>query len=191
MAEDTQGHLVLPGTPNTPQAPPQGKLVLPGQDENAGHLLMPGQDVPPPAQPSTWDRIKSFVTGPLIQDTPPEMMLPILGARYLQAVATKSGHPTVAKVAGAYGTVEEALADEAKGASSPLNIGLMLASGGLEAVGPAGKAISRLASMGFSAEMLQGAYDHSQATRDAIQKGDTAAAPSPFTGRSNSTSSIS
>jgi hypothetical protein len=135
------------------------------------------QPIDPSAQSapeSVWQHIKDFATHPLVDARQsPEFMIPNLleraGTEYLE----KTGHPTLAKVSSALTGVREAETDIVSSMSSPLNLGMMLATGGLGAMkGVAGPVVARLANLGFSGLSLYRAYQNFPAIRQALQAGD-------------------
>ena len=133
-----------------------------------------------------WNNVKDFANRPLspLTEHPeiaPELTVGMVAGEALQKHFVETGHPYLAKAAGAYAGVEKSGVQAVEGATSPLQLGIMLVTGGLgtaenigaetaarlglskEAVAMAAKyapTISKLVSAGFSVDMLKSGYDN-------------------------------
>jgi predicted ABC-type ATPase len=147
------------------------------------------------AQPdSTWDKVKSFATHPLAIFGSAEEMVPTILGTVAKHELADSGHPVLAKIASAYTGVSKAESETVRDMTSPLNLGIMAATGGLgavedvaastaarlglskEAIAVAAKygpQVARLVNAGFSIDGLRRAYQNLPEIKKAFDKGDT------------------
>jgi len=165
------------------------------RDANQGVKALPppvplGQPAPQSSgSPSVWQHIKNFVTSPLVGvNDVPEMAIPLALAQAGKAYLESNGHPTAAKVVGAYEGAEKGAADTALGMTSPLNLGIMAASGGLGAMrGVAGQVIARLVNLGFSVDSIYNAAKEVPEIWDAVKAGNAERAAELLTHAAGST----
>jgi hypothetical protein len=144
---------------------------------------------------TTWQRIKSVANMPIVSGaTNPESALPVVLGDVAENELRKTNHPTLAKIVGAYGGEKKAELDLENSMTSPLNLGIMAATGGLgsvegaassaatklglskEAIAMAGKygpQVARLVNAGFAISGIKSAYDSIPEIKKAFDAGDT------------------
>jgi hypothetical protein len=127
--------------------------------------------------PSWWDRIKSVFTegnpnysSRTVYD-PKFDQMQLVTPEAAMTPAEQQRHP-----------IATGLGEVAGGMTSPQNVAMMAASGGLGSLPGAARAIiPRLVSAGFTAQMLKGAYDEYPQFKEALDRGDASEAERIFT----------
>src|SRR5208282_4962911 len=193
------------GAPQSPAAPPSNATTVPvpadatlGDDHKTLGVFQRLEN----DASIGWNNVKSFANRPLAQltehpENAPELTAGMVAGEALQKHFIETGHPYLAKAAGAYAGGEKSIVQALEGATSPIQLGIMLATGGLgaaenmgaetaarlglskEAVGMAAKyapTISKLVSAGFSVDMLKNGYDNFPKIREDFDRGDAEAA---------------
>ena len=194
--------LETPQAAPAPAAPPANTVPVPGDatlgdDHNTLGIL---QRLEGDAKIG-WHNVKDFANSPLSQLTEhpeiaPELTAGMVAGEALQKHFVETGHPYLAKAAGVYSGAEKSGAQFVEGATSPLQLGIMLVTGGLgmaenigaetaarlglskETVAMAAKyapTISKLVSAGFSVAMLKSGYDNFPKIREDFDRGDAEA----------------
>ncbi len=161
---------------------PKGSLV---------NRILTGEKLPD----GTWNKVKAIANMPLITGaTDAASALPVLLSDTAEYELRKSNHPTLAKIAGAYAGEKRGESELEAGMSTPLNLGIMAATGGLgtvegaassvatrlgmspEAIAMAAKygpQVARLVNAGFAINGIYSAYKSLPEVKKAFDDGNT------------------
>lgn len=143
----------------------------------------------------TWNKIKSIANMPIMSGlTDVASALPVMLSDVGEYELRKTNHPTLAKIVGSYAGEKRGEADIEHGMSSPLNLGIMAATGGLGSVEGAassvatklglskeaialaaryGPQVARLVNAGFAINGIKSAYQSIPEVKKAFDAGDT------------------
>jgi hypothetical protein len=177
-----EGQNLVPTKSSSGPPPPPPGFTLDGMAEaqplQAQPLAAPsGPTSIGPATPSLWDRVKSVFTEGNPNYSSRTVNDPKFGQTQLvtpEAAMTPAGqqrHP-----------IATGLGEVAGGMTSPQNVAMIAASGGMGSLPGAARAIiPRLVSAGFTAQMVKGAYDQYPQLKEALDRGDASEAERVFT----------